>query len=243
MLFVTNLAGRRALRGGRLFMAALAVFVLFAGLARADREGGARVVRVYDGDTCRLSDGRVVRLAGVDAPEVAHNGAPAQYYAAASRDALARLVMGRAVHLVVRGDEGDRFGRVLGDFLLPEGGTAVEALSADGAVFVFWHRDLSEAAFERLLTLQRRAMAQGRGFWPQLLALPAPSRGYVGNAASKRFHAADCPEAARISPRNRVALPDLRQAFARGYSPARECTPWPTVGPVGPGVQDPVRNG
>lgn len=238
-----NLSGRRARRGGRFFVAALAVLLLAAGLAWADRPGGTRVVRVYDGDTCRLADGRVVRLSGVDAPETAHNGTPAQYYAGESRDALAQLVMGRAVYLVVRGDGNDRFGRVLGDFLLPEGGTALEALLADGAVFVFWHRDLSEAAFERLLAIQRQAMAQGQGFWPRLLATPTPARGYVGNANSRRFHAADCPEAARISPRNRVALPDLRQAFARGYSPARECTPWPTVGPVGPGVHDPVRNG
>lgn len=240
MPFVRNLAGRRARRGGRFFVAALAMLLLAVGLARADREGGARVVRVYDGDTCRLADGRVVRLAGVDAPEIAHNGTPAQYYAAASRDALARLVMGRAVHLVVRGDSGDRFGRVLGDFLLPEGGTAAEALLADGAVFVFWHRDMAEATFERLLAIQRQAMAQGRGFWPRLLTTQAPGRGYIGNANSRRFHAADCPEAARISPRNRVALPDLRQAFARGYSPARECTSWPIVGQGG---QGPVRNG
>ena len=225
-LFAT---GRRGLRGGRFFVALLCACLLAPGLARAGGGELVRVAQVFDGDTCRLADGRTVRLAGIDAPETAHGGVPAQYFADAARAALARRVMGRELRLVRAGQGGDRFGRVLGDFVLPDGASVAEALVADGATFVFWHRDLSPALFDRLLAAERQAMAAGRGFWPRLLAQQPPSRPYVGNAASRRFHDADCPQGRAVSPRNRVAFPDLRAAFAAGFAPARECTPWPAA--------------
>ncbi|WP_428569183.1 MAG: thermonuclease family protein [Solidesulfovibrio sp. DCME] len=244
--------GRRGLRGGRFFVAALAVLLALPGLSLAgwgaaptsrgvDGNGlpGGRqatapaatvtVARVFDGDTCRLADGRVLRLAGVDAPETAHGGAPAQYYAAEAAAAFARLVTGKPLGLVVSGDGGDRFGRLLGDLRLPDGTSVTEALLARGAVFVFWHRDMAEVDFERLLAVQRRAMGTGQGMWPRLLDGPPPARPFVGNANSRRFHAWDCPEAARVSPRNRVLLRNLGDAFGRGFAPARECTPWPAA--------------
>lgn len=221
-------AGRRACRGGRFCVVALLVCLCWSGLARAADET-VRVARVYDGDTCRLTDGRRLRLAGVDAPEIAHGAQPAQYYAGQSTAALAALVTDRAVRFVPMGRGVDRFGRLLGDLVLPDGASVRERLLAEGAVFVFWHRDLTPGETAPLLPLQRQAMRQGRGFWPRLLALPQPARPYVGNRASHRFHAPDCPEAGRISRRNRVALPDLAAAFEGGFSPARECTPWPTA--------------
>ncbi|WP_084158724.1 thermonuclease family protein [Solidesulfovibrio alcoholivorans] len=226
-LFAT---GRRGIRGGRFFVALLCACLLTPGLARAGGGEMVRVAQVFDGDTCRLADGRTVRLAGIDAPEGAHGGVPAQYFAAAAKAAFARRVMGRELRLVRAGQGGDRFGRVLGDFLLPDGASVAEALVADGAAFVFWHRDLPAALCDRLLAAARQAMATGRGFWPRLLALSPPARPYVGNAASRRFHDAACPQGRAISPRNRVAFPDLRAAFAAGFAPARECTPWPFAG-------------
>ncbi|MEA4855772.1 MAG: thermonuclease family protein [Solidesulfovibrio sp.] len=232
LAIIQRFAGRRGVRGGRFFVAALAVLLLAAGLARAGGEA-VGVARVFDGDTCRLADGRVLRLAGVDAPETAHGKAPAQYYAAEATAAFSRLVAGKALGLVVSGDGGDRFGRLLGDLVLPDGTSVTEALLAQGTVFVFWHRDMAEADFGRLLALQRRAMGEGRGMWPRLLGEPAAGRGFVGNANSRRFHEARCPEAGRISPRNRVPFTSLREAFFQGYAPARECTPWPAAGEGG----------
>ena len=210
-------------------MALLCACLLAPGLARAGGGERVRVERVFDGDTCRLDDGRTVRLAGIDAPEGAHGDAPAQFFAAEAKAALERHVMGRELRLVRAGQGGDRFGRILGDFLLTDGASVAEALVADGAAFVFWHRDLPTPLCARLLAAERRAMASGRGFWPRLLALPRPPRPYVGNASSCRFHDADCPQGRAVSPRNRVAFPDLRAAFAAGFAPARECTPWPAA--------------
>lgn len=211
----------------------MATFLLACLLApRLAPAGGetVRVAGVFDGDTCRLADGRTLRLAGIDAPETAHGDAPAQYYAAASAKALEALVAGREARLVRQGNGDDRFGRVLGDLVLPDGTSVAERLVASGAAFVFWHRDLDAALVTRLLAAQDRAMAGGRGLWPRLLALAPPPKPFVGNAASRRFHDAACPHARAVNPRNRVLLPDLRAAFAAGYAPARECTPWPPAG-------------
>lgn len=49
------------------------------------------VARCFDGDTLKLTDRRIVRLAGIDAPEVAHDGGKAQFYARQSREELDRL--------------------------------------------------------------------------------------------------------------------------------------------------------
>ncbi|EFL51312.1 nuclease (SNase domain protein) [Solidesulfovibrio fructosivorans JJ]] len=215
-----------------MFLAAFAVLLLLF----APRPGAARdavsVARVFDGDTVRLADGRTVRLAGIDAPEVAHGLAPAQYYADASKRGLERLTRGRTLRFVPVGAGRDRFGRALGDLLLPDGASVAEGMVASGAAFVFWYRDLPKPLVRRLLAAQRRAMAQGRGFWPRILRLPPPVGGYVGNAASHRFHVPGCPDAARIGRRNRLVLADAGQAFARGFSPARGCTPWPPAGSV-----------
>uniref|UniRef100_I2Q0M2 Micrococcal nuclease-like nuclease n=1 Tax=Desulfovibrio sp. U5L TaxID=596152 RepID=I2Q0M2_9BACT len=193
------------------------------------------VVRVLDGDTCVLADGRRLRLAGIDAPEMAHSGNPAQYYAVEATSLLARLTLGQPLGLALVGEGADRYGRTLGALIRPDGTSVAERMLGEGAAYIFWYRDLPRSLVERYLAIQRRAMAAGAGFWPRILALPAPAGAYVGNTASHRFHAPGCPDAGRIGPRNRVLLPTLGEAFGRGYTPARDCTPWPSDRDAGPG--------
>lgn len=219
-LGLTGLAGL----GGAAGMASAAWGLPAAPAARPEL-----VETVLDGDTCQLAGGARVRLAGIDAPELAHDGQPAQYYAAESKNTLTRLVVGAAVQFVGVGPGHDRFGRLLGDLLLPGGVSVAERLVAEGAAFCFWFDDVPPQLEVRLLAAQQRAMAAGKGFWPRMLSLPAPPGPYVGNANSRRFHSPGCPDAARIARRNRVLLPTLREAFTRGFAPARECTPWPTL--------------
>ena len=216
-------------RGRRLWaVLALAASFLATGVqAGRAADETARVVAVYDGDTCRLADGRRLRLAGVDAPETAHDGRPAQYFAEQAKAALDGLVRGVTLRFVGVGPSQDRYGRLLGDLVLPDGQSVTELLLSRGCVFVFWHEDMGQALFDRYLALQRRAMADGQGFWPRIAALPSPGASYVGNASSHRFHGPSCPDAARIGRRNRVTLPTIGEAFDQGYAPARDCTPWP----------------
>jgi len=222
--------GKRAAIGVATTIAlVLAATALLWRVADWDAPKLVRVAAVVDGDTCRFAGGARVRLAGVDAPELAHYGQPAQYYAAESKAAFARLVRDVPVRFVAVGPGRDRFDRLLGELLLPDGTSVGERLAAEGEVFCFWFSDVPKELADRMLVAQRRAMAAGKGFWPRLLSLPAPPAPYVGNAVSRRFHAPDCPDGKRISRRNRTPLPTLADAFARGFSPARDCTPWPKV--------------
>ncbi|BDV01177.1 nuclease [Thermodesulfomicrobium sp. WS] len=183
-----------------------------------------QVRAAVDGDTLVLASGQTVRLAGIDAPELGHDGQPAQYYAAQSRAELQRLVDGQMVRLQVLGR--DRYGRMLAVVFGRDGAMLNERMVALGAVFVFPHKD-DEALFDRLLSAQRLAMDRELGFWPRILRLPAASERYVGTRSSRRFHRLSCPYASRISARNRQYFASLRSAFAAGYSPCRTCTPWP----------------
>jgi len=70
---------------------------------------------VHDGDTLRLTDGRRVRLIGIDAPELARDGRPAQPFGIAARDYLRQLVKqhGNRVSLVFDTEKKGKYGRTL----------------------------------------------------------------------------------------------------------------------------------
>lgn len=78
----------------------------------------AHVTAVIDGDTIRVrTDGRTerVRLLGINAPELAHDGNPEQCGGTAARTALDRLIWDQDVtlHTDPRADNRDRYGRLL----------------------------------------------------------------------------------------------------------------------------------
>lgn len=75
----------------------------------------AVVDHVHDGDTVRLRDGRKVRLIGINTPELAIDGKPAQALATDARDSLRRVIdsSDRRVGLVFGTQRKDRYGRTL----------------------------------------------------------------------------------------------------------------------------------
>jgi micrococcal nuclease len=68
---------------------------------------GLRVVKVVDGDTVVLSDGRTVRYIGIDTPE---HGQP---YFDAARNFNRKLVLGKPVELEFDLERYDHYGRLL----------------------------------------------------------------------------------------------------------------------------------
>lgn len=177
------------------------------------------VKRVNDGDTVQLADGRSVRYIGVNAPEIDHATQTAQPLGFEARTRNAALVEGRTVRLEFDIERLDDYSRTLAYVFLPDGSLVNESLLQSGLAFCLFM--LPNAKYElRLLAAQREAMRARRGLWQNWREEEAR---YVGNRNSRRFHRSGCPEAKRISPRNRVLFSKRWDAFWAGYSPSREC--------------------
>lgn len=217
----------------RLFFALWLCFTLLPlsqSWAQPDR---VHVASVIDGDTLRLTDGRSLRLAGIDSPELSHNKVPGQakdqLYALESRDLLRRVASGKPLELRLANAQGkDRHKRVLAEALLPDGTSLNEYLLREGAAYAYWHKDLNHDFWQRMLRCQQKALREKRGLWAKLLAHPVANAPYVGNRNSQRFFPEDCKEARHIKPDNRVPFADLTAAFMAGFAPARVCVFWPT---------------
>lgn len=127
---------------------------------------------VDDGDTIRLTNGDRVRLAGIDAPEVAHPAyaeraaRPSEPFGDASKQALMALLATSHNRLRVRyGVESeDRYGRKLAYLYLP-GGQSIQAdLVARGmAMVVYMPPNLALA--DCLTVIEQEARAEKIGIW------------------------------------------------------------------------------
>lgn len=178
-----------------------------------------RVKYVNDGDTVQLADGRSVRYIGVNAPEIDHARQTAQPFAVEARALNAELVASQTVRLEYDREPLDDYGRTLAYVFLRDGSMVNERLLRSGLAFCLF--TLPNVKYEsRLLAAQRAAMQSGRGMWT---GWQEESGRYIGNRNSRRFHRANCPEAKRISPRNRILFVKRWDAFWAGYSPSREC--------------------
>jgi micrococcal nuclease len=206
-----------ALKRKQLGLVAALVLALCAQGVRAAEWAAVR--RVNDGDTVELTDGRLVRYIGVDTPEIHHEQQTAEPFALAARTLNADLVGSRRIRLEFDLERFDSYGRTLAYVFLPDGVMVNAALVRSGLAFCLpWQPNVRHA--DLLLRAQREAMQARRGMWRDWRETEGR---YVGNRNSRRFHLAGCPEAGRISPRNRVAFKSRWDAFWAGYAPSREC--------------------
>lgn len=215
----------------RIIVALLLGILIFCSAAfgrNETRHPDGVVAYCFDGDTIKLKDRRVVRLAGIDAPETAHQESPAQYYSRQSRQTLEELVRGKAVSLQFPG-EGirDRHGRIVANVILPDGRSVNELMISSGAAFFYPHQDLDKDFQANLCDLQRNAILERRGMWEYLLNLPLAEQHYIGNKNSLRFFPANCEKIQNMKPRNKENFGNLMDAFLAGYAPARICIFWP----------------
>jgi micrococcal nuclease len=130
------------------------------------------VTRVVDGDTIHVRlNGRDerVRFIGIDTPEVAHGGRPAECFGERAADETRRRLEGRSVRLAFDVDLRDRFGRLLA-YAYDTDGLVNLALVREGyAIVLTVPPDTGMAsAFEHA---EADARAAGRGLWA---ACPTP---------------------------------------------------------------------
>lgn len=215
------------------FLLTLAVIAFFgisqpASGANQTQHPEGVVAYCFDGDTIKLKDRRIVRLAGIDAPEKEHKDSPAQYYSRQSRQLLEELARGKTVRLEFPGSNiRDRHNRLVANVILPDGQSLNKLMLENGAAFFYPHPDLDADFQESLREIQAGAIKERRGFWEKILSLPIADNHYIGNKNSLRFFPRDCPPAINMKPRNRENFGALIDAFLAGYAPARICVFWP----------------
>lgn len=119
---------------------------------------------IYDGDTVRANTGELIRLLGVDAPEMNWEEGEPEFYAREAFEYTKENLLGQLVYLEYDEVKEDKYGRTLAYLFL-----------ADGS---FFNKKLLEKGYARLLLIppnlkysdvlreaEERARAAGRGIW------------------------------------------------------------------------------
>jgi micrococcal nuclease len=133
--------------------------------------GGARVERVVDGDTLRVSfDGRSrsVRLLGIDTPETHRPGTPVECGGPQASGHMESLAPpGTRVELVSDPgqDRVDRYGRLLAYVRLPSGRLVEEAQLEAGWASVYVYAGKPVALYSRFRRAEEAARLRHRGVW------------------------------------------------------------------------------
>ncbi len=144
------------------------------------------VSQVVDGDTLRLRDGRLVRLIGINTPEIGREGRPSQPLAKAARKALQTL-LGKTATVNLRFDreKRDRYGRLLAHVYLLDG-TSVEAalLTAGLAAHIVVPPNVMQ--LECYQTAENSARKTGKGVW-QHVYRPVPVKEISPNTRGFRI--------------------------------------------------------
>ena len=141
---------------GRMVLRAVWGLLLFLpGVAFADFTG--RVVGISDGDTIKvLHNGKAekIRLYGIDCPE------KGQAFGTRAKQFTSELVFGKNVTIKDHGL--DKYGRTVGDVILPDGRVLNRELVAAG--LAWWYRRYAphDGTLERL---EEEARAKQRGLW------------------------------------------------------------------------------
>lgn len=171
------LAREKASLAGAFFIAC----VLLVGCVQAEPPSascavpsGVEAVRsrsVTDGDTLRLVDGRRLRLAGINTPEIGRDGGPSEPWAQAARRELLALVEGERLQLKVGADPRDHYGRTLG-YLFDSQGRSIEARLLQAGLGYAIVIPPNDALADCYLAAERDARQARRGLWESDLVRP-----------------------------------------------------------------------
>jgi len=166
--------------------------------------GQGQIKYVYDGDTVQLSDGRKVRLLGINTPEIDHQHGHSEPFAEAARRRLKSLAP-RGTHVSLQTDDlqHDRYGRLLAHLQLTDGTNPALTLLEEGVATIFILPP-NTAAATCFAAAQQRAINNAAGIWSHPRYRPVPAAGLTAATdltgyqiisgrvtqvtASKRFH-------------------------------------------------------
>jgi endonuclease YncB( thermonuclease family) len=225
-------------RGVGLYAAIVALLCLLAPCGASAEQFTGKVVGISDGDTLSvLREGKAVkvRLHGVDTPE------KAQAFGTQARKFTSDAAFQQTVTVMVHNT--DRYGRLVGDVLLPDGRSLNQELVKAG--MAWWYRPYAPNDI-MLAQLEAEARNAKRGLWADahpvppwqwrkgerdpartaastVSATPSTDGPIVANKKSKVYHWPGCPDYDTVSGKHRVVFPSREDAEHAGYRPARNC--------------------
>ena len=170
---------------------------------------------IIDGDTFILSDGRHVRLLGIDTPEI---GEP---YSDSAKIFANSNVYKMPVSLEFGQDSIDSYGRTLA-YLYIDSLCYNELVLRRGFATLYLFTGINRHA-SKLIAAQNDARRAKRGIWS--LPSPAPEDYYVAARDSYRFHRPLCPSIKNINLKNARRFKTRDEALDLGLSPCRNCRP------------------
>jgi endonuclease YncB( thermonuclease family) len=168
----------------------IALFWPIKGLADCGLPSGAsvQVVRVSDGDTLKLQDGRSVRVLGINAPEITHGKKAGQPLGRESR-AAAQMFINRTQGRVRLGFEQelhDHYGRLLAHVYDSHGRSlAAEQLRLGMAMQVAVPPNIAQA--KCLVAVEQSARKKKLGVWRNHYWQPLPSGSMRGDETGFRL--------------------------------------------------------
>ncbi len=127
----------------------------------------ARLDKVYDGDTIRLTDGRKVRIIAVNTPEMAYKERPSQPLAEEASQALNQLFQAsKLVYLKYGKDRRDRYNRYLAHVFTDQGKNVAAELIRAGHGFAILVPP-NDWKYDCYFKQDRQASNEKRGVWAQ----------------------------------------------------------------------------
>ena len=126
--------------------------------------GYYRIAKVYDGDTVLLSDGRKIRLLGINTPEVSHKDKKADAGGNEAKQWLISKLESNKVRLVTDVEKTDKYGRILAHlFTETKEHINLQLVEAGLAEVTIYPPNLLYA--EQLIKAQDKAELEKRGIW------------------------------------------------------------------------------
>jgi endonuclease YncB( thermonuclease family) len=214
---------------GRVLRVPLVLLISAFDAFPASDDFSGKVIGVSDGDTLTILRDRTpvkIRLRGIDCPETG------QDFGSRAKSVTSELAFGKVVTVHPR--RKDRYGRTVADVILPDGRILNHELVRRGVAW--WYRKF--APHDLVLSkLEAEARAARIGLWSQpnptspwdwrrsrKATLPPELAGKViGNQRSRIYHKPGCPNAAAVSPRNRVLFRTEADAEREGFRPGHDC--------------------
>jgi len=128
---------------------------------------------IHDGDTLHLTNGRKIRLIGINTPELARDNKPAEAFSTEAKNALESLFkQNKSIALVYGKDKKDHYGRYLAHAFLTDGTNVQEAILQQGlASVITFPPNLRFAAC--YLATEKHARCAKAGLWNNSTVLDA----------------------------------------------------------------------